>query len=102
MTTNTIKTSTWLSSTSYEPNGDGTGTLAIWLTRGGGMLYENVPAWLVGLLHAGIAKGGDRSVGRAYNRLVKGQYPYTAIEPARAAGMTSDELCDALTASLAA
>ncbi len=40
-------------------------------------ICKPIPPWLPGLLKAGT---GKRSVGLAYNRLVKGQYAYQRVE----------------------
>lgn len=77
----------WIAGTDYFSNGDGTGTLVIHTRRGDFLEYLDVPAWVRGLLHAGAVKvkpghtlaehlacSPERSVGRAYNKLVKGRY----------------------------
>jgi hypothetical protein len=50
--------------------------LAVFTTAGAALLYEGVPSHLPGLLAAGC---GIPSVGRAYNKLVKGRYPYQRV-----------------------
>jgi hypothetical protein len=67
--------SSWISSIAYTR-----GFLAVFLTSGTVLLYADTPSWLPGLLCAGT---GRRSVGLAYNRLVKGRgYQYQRIEDA--------------------
>jgi hypothetical protein len=77
--------STWISSIAYRA-----GYLAVFIAPDHcpnsqvgripvAMLYAGTPSWLPGLLAAGT---GRRSVGLAYNRLLKGRYAYQRIEGA--------------------
>lgn len=72
--------STWIREIGYR-----NGYLAVFThgTRGQlkAMLYAGVPSWVPGLVKAGT---GRRSAGLAYNRLVKGQYEYRAVEGEKA------------------
>lgn len=61
--------STWLSSALYHA-----GYLTLFLLDGTALLYAAVPPWIPGLLSA------HRSPGRAYNLLVKGNYPYQHLD----------------------
>ena len=75
---NTTKSS-WITGTDYR-----NGFLALYTADGAAMLYGGptgpVPAWAPGLVHAGTNR---RSVGRAYNRLIKGRYPHQRVEADR-------------------
>lgn len=75
----TKTTSSWITGTDYR-----NGFLAVYTSTGTAMLYGGptgpVPAYVPGLVHAGT---GRRSVGLAYNRLVKGSYPYQQVEADR-------------------
>jgi len=84
MTTPT-PTSAWISSIAYRM-----GYLALFLRCEDihdppvALLYgpslediRPIPSWLPGLLAAGT---GKRSIGRAYNTLVKGRYAYQRVE----------------------
>jgi hypothetical protein len=85
-----IEVSTWISAIRYRRTPDGSRFLALFLRRTEpgdepvALLYAgdslSLPSWLPGLLSAGIVSGRDeasgslkRSVGRAYNRLLKGR-----------------------------
>ncbi len=71
--------SSWITGTDYR-----NGFLALYTADGAAMLYGGptgpVPAWAPGLVHAGTDR---RSVGLAYNRLIKGSYPYQRVEANR-------------------
>lgn len=68
--------SSWIKSIQYK-NVNGTGYLAVFTDRGDALLHGNVPSYLAGLVQAG--KGG-RSVGSAYNSLVRSKgYPYQHV-----------------------
>src|SRR4051812_7220465 len=83
MTTHT-PASSWISSISYRNVGGDT-YLAIFTHAGPALLYSSIPPHIPGLLVAGTAR---RSIGLAYNRLVKGQYPYQRVEdPAAVEGL---------------
>lgn len=88
--------SSWIESTKYKRLPDGSSYLAIFLRPGHGtqvlneggilsrqdvptaLLYgPKVPSWVPGLVAAGT---GRRSVGLAYNRLVKDKYDYQRVE----------------------
>lgn len=91
--------SSWIDSTLYKRLPDGSSYLAIFLRPGHGaqvlneggilsrqdvptaLLYGGptspIPSWLRGLVQAGT---GRRSVGLAFNRLVKGKYEYQRVE----------------------
>lgn len=88
MTTHTANRSSWIQSVAFKrvgnrtwlavfiadehaPTSPGYGTIPV------AMLYGDVPSYLPGLLVAGTAA---RSVGHAYNALVKGKFPYQRIE----------------------
>ena len=71
--------SSWIAGSAYSPQGEGRGQLRIHLARGGVMVYESVPSWVRGLLHAGVTTGDHNSSGSAYNHLVKGRYDYSRI-----------------------
>lgn len=93
--------SSWISSIAYRPLPDGTAYLAVFLKTDDEMsaddwanpntpphhngkpvalLYgPDIPYWLPGLLSAGT---GKRSIGLAYNRLLKGKHSYQRIEGA--------------------
>lgn len=68
--------SSWIESISYLKAPDGSTFLALFLAprqpqnSPRALLYAGVPPWMVGLLCAAL---GGRSVGRAYNRLLKGK-----------------------------
>lgn len=88
--------SSWIKGTDYIPTGKGKGVLVIYpqdTTTVKAMLYFGVPSWVRGLVHAGAVKSGegvtlqeamvcnyDRSIGRAYNKLVKSRYFYRRVE----------------------
>ena len=64
--------SSWITSIRYRD-----GYLAVFTDRGDALLHGNVPSYLAGLVQAG--KGG-RSVGSAYNKLVRSKgYPYQHV-----------------------
>lgn len=71
--------SSWIIGTDYRD-----GFLALYTADGAAMLYGGptgpVPAWAPGLVHAGTDR---RSVGLAYNRLIKNRYPYQRVEANR-------------------
>lgn len=71
--------STWISSIAYRSLPDGSAYLAIFpRDNSHALLYgPNTPSYLPGLLAAGT---GKRSIGLAYNRLLKGKYSYQRIE----------------------
>jgi hypothetical protein len=75
--TTIVRRSSWIRSVAYRA-----GFLALFLAREDlhdppvALLYGSVPSWVPGLLMAGT---GRRSVGLAYNRLVKGRYAYQRI-----------------------
>jgi hypothetical protein len=88
--------SSWIDSTLYKSFPDGSSYLAIFLKPGHGsqvlneggvlarqdvptaLLYgPKVPSYFPGLVAAGT---GRRSVGLAFNRLVKGKYTYQRVE----------------------
>jgi len=68
--------SSWIESIGYLKAPDGSRYLALFLAprqpqdSPRALLYAGVPPWMVGLLCAAL---GGRSVGRAYNRLLKGK-----------------------------
>lgn len=66
--------STWLSSALYH-----SGFLTLFLLDGTALLYASVPSYIPGLIAA------HRSPGRAYNLLVKGNYPYQHLDRDQAA-----------------
>jgi hypothetical protein len=91
MTTETNKLSSWIESIAYVRRhvpglASPVGFLAIFTGADRALLYgpsdthpEGVPSYIPGLLVAGrVGKG--RSVGRAYNKLVKGHYGYRAVD----------------------
>jgi hypothetical protein len=71
--------SSWIHAVTYLPRHDvnGKGFLLIFTREPGKpesvLTYADVPYYLKGLLLAG--KNGDRSIGRAYHRLLKGKFP---------------------------
>jgi len=79
--------SAWIERITYVRGGDGARFLLVWTLDahrrpGDVLLYGGVPAWLPGLLKAGRVGEGttaQASVGAAYNRLVKGRYPYQRV-----------------------
>lgn len=79
MTTHTANRSSWIQSVAFKrADADSpTGFLAVFLGTGIALLYGEVPSYVPGLLVAGTAR---RSIGLAYNRLVKGRYPYQRVE----------------------
>lgn len=79
-----INSSSWISEVLYRSTPDSKeGFLAIFtVTKPGdepcALLYgPNVPCNIPGLLQAGL---GGVSVGRAYNKLVKGKFEYTRVK----------------------
>lgn len=78
--------SSWISEVLYLACPDGRSYMAIFKSTPPGeipeaMLYgPNVPSWLPGLLQAGVTKDGKHSVGKAYNKHVKGRYQYTSVK----------------------
>lgn len=78
--------SSWISEVLYLACPDGRSYMAIFKHTTPGdipeaMLYgPDVPSWLSGLLQAGVTKDGKHSVGRAYNKHVKGRYQYTSVK----------------------
>lgn len=80
--TKPINASTWISEVLYKripssPGVEETRYLAIFTQKGDrALLYEGIPSNLPGLLQAGL---GGRSVGKAYNKLVKGKFPYQEV-----------------------
>lgn len=69
--------SSWISSVCYLKGADGRRFLIFFRRdEDSALLYADVPEWLPGLVCAG--KGG-KSVGSAYNKLVKGKYPYQRV-----------------------
>lgn len=75
--------SSWIEDVRYKRFPDGRSYLGIFLRPEPGsservaLLYgPKVPAWLPGLLQAGA---GRRSVGRAYNKLIKGKFPFQRV-----------------------
>ena|SRR5688572_31921185 len=89
-------TSSWISSILYKRLPDGSSYLGVFVAPSNqpicageripvAMLYGGptnpIPPWLPGLLHAGT---GKRSPGLAYNRLLKGKYPYQRVEGSQA------------------
>lgn len=85
--------SSWISSIRYRRTPDGTTYVAVFLRSGSALLYGGadspIPSYLPGLLCAGTPRKGEEdaavyhSVGRAYNRLLKGKYQYQLIEDAK-------------------
>lgn len=72
-----INSSTWISEILYKSTPD-SNYLAIFLSNESvALLYRGVSSKIPGLLQAGL---GGRSVGSAYNKLVKGKYKYSRIE----------------------
>lgn len=93
MTTSTADRSSWISSIAYRRTPNGERYLAVFVapkhfpTCGGhsipvAMLYgPAIPSWLPGLICAGNPKrDAGRSIGRAYNLLLKGKHPYQRVE----------------------
>lgn len=79
--------STWLSSALYHADRTAGATdcslsrcgyLTLFLLDGTALLYASVPSYIPGLIAA------HRSPGRAYNLLVKGNYPYQHLDAAQA------------------
>lgn len=80
--TDTRTRSSWISSLAYV-----NGFLVVFLSRGGAILYADVPPYVIGLVTAGQAHAkttGDDSVGATYHRLVRGQYPSQTIDEKQA------------------
>lgn len=79
----TNKRSSWILSVAFR-----NGFLAIFLARGGAILYSQVPPYIIGLLTAAQAHAktgnnvGQDSLGATYHRLVKGKYTGQTIEDA--------------------
>lgn len=72
-----INSSTWISEVLYKSTPD-SNYLAIFLSSEPvALLYRGVPSQIPGLLQAGL---GGLSVGKAYNKLVKGKYEYNRVE----------------------
>lgn len=73
----TKKTSSWIKSVGYSGVKDtpGYGFLILIDFDGTGTVYEGVPSYKAGLVQAGV-KG---SIGKAYHKHIKGQYPYTKL-----------------------
>lgn len=74
--------SSWISSILYKRTPDGASYVSVFLKGAdAALLYGGptspIPSWLPGLLLAGT---GRRSVGLAYNRLLKGKYEYQRVE----------------------
>jgi hypothetical protein len=76
-----INSSSWISEVLYKRCPDDSTYLAIFLKSGQALLYSGVPSHLPGLIQAGE---GGKSVGSAYNSLVKGKYPYQRVEDDKA------------------
>jgi hypothetical protein len=74
-------TSSWVAEIRYR-RVNGERYLALFADRGDALLYRGVPSWVRGLLVAG------KSVGRAYNRLLKAR----GFEYTRVTGDAVDEL----------
>jgi hypothetical protein len=84
--TKPLDISSWIESILYKRTPDGRAYLGIFLRSEPGtkppavpiaLLYgPDIPSWLPGLVQAGA---GHRSVGLAYNRLVKGRFPYQKV-----------------------
>lgn len=75
-------TSSWIKSLAYS-----LGFLAVFLAKGGAMLFGEVPPWKVGLLAAGQAhckKWNTDSVGATLWRLVLGQHPCQMLDAEQA------------------
>lgn len=70
--------SSWISEVTYRCLPDGSSYLALFLEdKDEALLYGPfIPPWMPGLIAAGT---GRRSVGLAYNRLLKGKYPYQRV-----------------------
>lgn len=83
--------SSWITSVLYKSVNDGTsaghpgragrtvytGYLAVFTSRGDALLHGDVPSYLAGLVQAGE---GGRSVGSAYNSLIRSKgYPYQHV-----------------------
>lgn len=86
--------SSWIASIAYHRTDEHGGILIVFLKSGEALLHgPNVPAHIPGLLTAGrvgdAATGrlvdGRESVGRAYNRLVKGRYQAQRVSREEAA-----------------
>lgn len=81
-----LEHSSWISEVLYLACPDGRSYMAIFKHTTPGdtpeaMFYgPNVPFWLPGLLQAGVTKDGKHSVGKAYNKHVKGKYQYTCVK----------------------
>lgn len=74
--------SEWITETAYrrvDMDGRKVGFLVLFLDKATAMLYSEIPSHLHGLLLAGL---GGKSIGSAYNKLVKSRYPYQRIEGA--------------------
>lgn len=71
--------SSWIRSYDYRRCPDGHTYFVLYLRDGAALLYADTPSWLPGLLSAYLILG--RSIGRAYNRLIKGKgYVYQRVE----------------------
>lgn len=81
-----LEHSSWIAEILYLACQDGSSYMAIFkhTTPGeepGALLYgPGIPSWLPGLVQAGVIKDGRHSVGRAYNKHVKGQYPSLTVK----------------------
>jgi hypothetical protein len=71
--------SSWISSIAYKRIGDESYVAIFLKDRNEAMLYGGpespIPSWMPGLLTAGT--------GRAYNKLLKGKFPYQKVEGRR-------------------
>lgn len=93
--------SSWIDTVLYKRTPDGRAYLGIFLRSEPGTGHEpvallygpeilpdgtvrDIPSWLPGLVQAGA---GRRSVGRAYNKLVKGRFPYQRVTGAEAVAL---------------
>lgn len=80
--------SSWIAEVLYRACPDGRTYMAIFKHTSPGeepeaLLYgPDIPSYLPGLVQAGVIKDGRHSVGRAYNKHVKGKYPYQSVKGA--------------------
>lgn len=84
MTSRFIPSSSWIATLAYVPYSkaikppvEGTTGFLLVTSREGRTYAYAVPPWVVGLLMA--AQGRGESVGRTYNRLVRGQWPSVKV-----------------------
>lgn len=80
MPTSFVTRSSWISSLSYFTAPDGVRYLAVFTQQHTAFLFANVPAFVPGLVAAGVWKQdgarGHFSPGRAFHRYLKGRYTH--------------------------